>query len=471
MDYLNDPTILGIIGLLLVIGYLALHPQRRPDIWLIVVTISLFVLPRAGFVLSRLNVPLPLAHMLVALCVCEWLFLRHARRMEPSSLHGYFLIYAAIVGLSLAIGLATGGKYLTAFLELCFYLFAIGLFFYVTETFTERRQFDQFMRLVLLAAGIVSVYGVAQHYWGSSLLIEHVTYNSGSGLARSYVENPEVHRRVLSSYGDPNVLASQLVVFFAIAAALVIGRGVPSSWRLMALGLLLLCGLCTFHTGSRAGLVCLAIVTFAVFCWRSRWAFVFLPIIAVVFVLVIPGMLETALLSRFSHINTVSDMRVQFPQMAWELLRSIPFGCGLGNAVELKTQGFSWLFAVNPSGTLWGGFNSFWLNLFSRMGLPGLLAFACLVGALLRHIGRQIRFLPDGRVRAFVWGGLVGFGCQMLIWLLNNTYILPGGGLNFWFMMGMLVAGCRAYTAPAPVLAAYPSSAWPAASGRQVAPA
>ena len=110
MNYLNDPTILGIIGLLLVFGYLALHPQRRPDIWLIIVAIALFTLPRAGIVLNQLNIPLPVAHILVALCICEWLFLRNARRIEQSPLNGYFLVYAAIVGVSLAIGLATGGK-------------------------------------------------------------------------------------------------------------------------------------------------------------------------------------------------------------------------------------------------------------------------------------------------------------------------------------------------------------------------
>ena len=58
------------------------------------------------------------------------------------------------------------------------------------------------------------------------------------------------------------------------------------------------------------------------------------------------------------------------------------------------------------------------------------------------------RMVQDAWVRAFLIGTLAGFVGQSVIWLVNNTFMLPGGGLNFWFTMGMLVAGCQAFTEP-----------------------
>ena len=140
MSYLNDPIVTTLLVLTLMVGFFAMNPSRRPDLWLPVLTVALFALPRAGFVLSPVNLPLPVAHILVVLCIIEWLVLRHNRNPERSNVNLFFVIYAAMVGVGLAVGLSTGGHYRTAFLELCFYLFAIGLFFYASETFNGRRH-------------------------------------------------------------------------------------------------------------------------------------------------------------------------------------------------------------------------------------------------------------------------------------------------------------------------------------------
>ncbi len=450
MTYMNDPILLLLAGLSLVCLYLALNPRLRPDMWLIVLGSALLILPRAGLVLENINLPLPVGHILVGLCILEWLVLRQGRLQKWSSYNGYFLAYAAVVGMGLAIGMASGGNYRTAFLEMCFYLFAIGLFFYVSETFTTRRHFHIFLNLFLLAGILVSVYGIAQEYLGSSILVEHVTYNSGSDSARSYVSNPELHRRVLSSYGDPNVLAGQLIFFVAIALALIVGKDISPGRRMTAVGVWLFGAACIYFTGSRAGLLCLILSGFLVFLWRTRWALIILPLLLILFLGFVPGMLESNLVARIDGIHTDTDIRAQFPRLTWEMLQAVPFGCGLGNAVRLEWQGFGFSFASHPTATLWSGFNSFWLNLFSRLGVPGLVAFALLFGALLSYIIRQVRQVDSPEVRAVLVGGVVALFCQALIWLFNNTYILPGGGLNCWFMMGMLVAASRAFRTPVP---------------------
>ena len=448
---LNDTMIMMFVFAAGLFAFIALRARVHRELWLLVLTVALFAVPRAGVVLRQVQLPLPAAHVLAAVSIIEWLLFRRNRRAQRSRTGYFFILYTGVVGIGLMVGLATGGNHLIAFLELCFYLFSIGLFFYVSETFWTPHQFMLFMRVVLVISVVVSVYGAAQRYLGTSILVDRVTYNTGGhDISRSYLKTDELsQRRVLSSYGDPNVLASQLVVFSAIAMALLVGKGVPGHMRFGCLVVLAANLVCVAFSGSRAGIIGLSLAGAGVLLWRTRWALVILPVLAIVGSMLLRPLLETELLNRlfyFEGLLDMSDLRSHFPAMSWQLLQATPFGAGLGNTVMLDSVGTSWSFTVLPAGGIWAGFNSFWLNLFSRLGLPGVLAFAVLIGVLCAWVWRHARYVTDPQVKAFLVGGLIGLAGQWVIWLANNTYMLPGGGLNYWFMMGMLVSGCRAYS-------------------------
>jgi hypothetical protein len=158
-----------------------------------------------------------------------------------------------------------------------------------------------------------------------------------------------------------------------------------------------------------------------------------------------------------------------FPEMAWELFKGLPFGCGFGRKVALRMSGLDWSFIIKNTQTIWAsGFNSFWLNMFCRLGVPGLVSFLLVLIVLFRYIWCQARMVNDVYVKAVLVGTLAGFVGQGAIWMINNTYMLPGGGLNFWFTMGMMVAGCRAF-APQPYPMMLPAQ--PAWSSGQLATA
>lgn len=450
MDYLQDPIILAFLLLLAVSVVAFSHLRRQICLWLLLLTVTLFALPRAGVFVQQINLPLPLAHILAMLVIIQWFFSKRSRYRHQARFGYFFLIYAATAGLGLAIGLATGASYSMAFLELFFYLIAMGLFFYASETFTEKRHFLLFIGLILGFSVLVSFYGIAQRYLGSGILIDYVTYNSASDVARSYIAGSgfaDVNHRVLSSYGDPNVLAGQLLVFAGIALALMLGKKVPSHLKLLCFVVLCANVCCIIFTGSRAGMITLAFVAMIVLAWRSRWTLLFVPVMAMLaFVFVVP-VLELALTAKFHGLVSTDDIRRQFPIMAWELLKLVPFGSGFGNTVALEFEGFDWSFMVAPTSNVWTGFNSYWLNLFSRLGVLGLLSFILLLTVLFRYIWRQAQQLQHPLAQPILIGAMAGCVGQGVIWLVNNTYMLPGGGLNFWFMMGMMVAGCRAFAA------------------------
>jgi hypothetical protein len=452
MEYLQNPMVM-ILGLLaLTFSLMALQRRYRSELWLIVLMIFIFALPRAGVLVPGINLPLPIAHVLAAVLILEWLLFRRKRFPEPTSLNLYFLLYTAVAGLGLVIGLATGGVHRIMFLELCFYLFAIGLFFYASETFLQRRHFHVFGKLLLVISLGISTYGIAQRYFGSGILINNITYNAAHDVARSYVELPGAQMRVLSSYGDPNVLSSQLLVFTGMALALLLAKGVSARIRMLCIAVVTLNVICIFYTGSRAGMLLLPLVAIIICVWRTRWALFILPVLVFIGILFLPQWFAT---SRFAGGIGSEDVRHQFPQMAWRLLQVVPMGCGWGKTVLLQIQGMSWAFEVKPAHVVWMGFNSFWLTLFCRLGVPGVVTFIMLLAALFKYVWTRAKLINDPLVKAMLIGILAGFVGQWAIWMVNNTYMLPGGNLNFWFTMGMLVAGCRAY-APQPYPALLP---------------
>jgi hypothetical protein len=456
MEMFQDWVILALAAATGLCLYFTMSPRRRPEVWLIVLTVLLFALPRAGVMLRQVQLPLPLGYVLAAVMIVEWLVFREIRQREGHRhINLFFLLYAAAAGFGLILGLSAEGHYLTAFLELCFYLFAIGLFFYASETFSQPRHFRIFTRLVLVIAIFISLYGIAQRYLGSSILLNNLTYNSGSETAKTYLEIDAARRRVLSSYGDPNVLAGQLVMFYGIALALALGRRVSFRMRLAGTVVVILSILCIYCTGSRAGLLCLLVVPIGVLASRSRWALLLAPAAIAAGAIGYDGWRDFLLADRLSLETLGGDLRVQFPVMAWEMLKQYPLGCGLGRAITVKLSGLNWILEADSTTTLWSGFNSFWLNLFSRLGVAGVSAFVMLLAVLLTHVVRQTRRIWDPDVKAFILGGVSGLIGVILIWLVNNTYMLPGGELNFWFMLGLLTAGCRCFTmSPQPVLLA-----------------
>ena len=461
MGILKDPIIVIMLILLAVCTVLALRSHRQPRFWLAVMTILLFGLPRAGLVLPYPPLPLPLAHILAAIFIIDWL-LRHQEPLRGHTRFGrLFLLYAAIAGFGLALGLSTGGGYTLAFMEVCFYLFAIGIFFYASETFHQPEHFMSFVKMILVVSVLVSIYGIVQRYLGSSILIPHVTYTTGGAdISKIHLEQMYDIRlnRVLSSYGDPNVLMSQLMVFIGIALAIAVSRGINEKVRLLCVGVVIVNVICVIFTGSRAGIVCLIIVPMIVLTWRSRWALLLLPVIIITTLFWANSLMQSIHANprfqlMFSNAIYSEDGRFMFPQMAWQLLQITPVGCGFGKNVFLDIQGADWNFAVQGTNAVWAGFNSFWLNLFSRLGFPGVVSFVLLFVVLLRYIWRQAKLVQNPTVKAVLVGAVAGFIGQSIIWLVNNTYMLPGGGLNFWFMMGMMVAGCRAFASqPYPMM-------------------
>jgi hypothetical protein len=455
---------------------IAFKPQRHPALLLPLLILLLFALPRAGLSVQSIRLPLPLAHGLCALLILEWLILRPARHLEPHARFGrYFLAYAAIAGFALAMGLSQDNMPAITFIELCLYLFSMGLFFYTSDTFSRREDFLRCIRWLLATAVCVSLYGLAQLRWGAAILIPNITYTTGgSTLSRTYVETGELETtRVLSSYGDPNVLASQLLVFAAIGLAILLPKRLPVAWRFTGLVVLALSSACIWATGSRAAIIGMALAVAVIILWHNRWFVLLIPTLAALVILALGLTWLDSLNAWYDQLASSNDVRFQFPRMLWELTQAVPLGCGFGRTLVFNDPATSWSYSIVPTGVVWGGFNSFWLNLYCRIGLPGVLAFSGVLAVIFHFIWTRSRHADHPLAQAALVGLAAGFVGQWFIWLANNTYMLPGGGLNFWFLYGIAVAGARAFAPelrPVPLVAPAANFPFPAAAATPMPP-
>lgn len=467
MLFLQDPIIIVFLSLALFGLVVAFQPTRWPMPWLVVLTILFFAFPRAGFSLQKSLMPLPLAHILTMVLAMEWFIRRRIQPVGPKHFPYVFILYASVAFLGAGIGLSTGGNAFLIFQEICFYLFSMAIFFFVVDTFRQRRHFILFIHLIFIIAAGVSLYGIAQRFLGEDILIPHLTYtSSGLDFARSYIKIPNsIFNRVLSSYGDPNVLSAQLVFFVGVCFAVLIGKNVPVKYRLLTCGVLILCVLCIVYTSSRAALICLFLVPLMVIALKSRWT-----LLGLATALPIILFLSFGRIAEFANTHLagiLEDERVMYPRKLLDLLVLAPFGCGFGNKIITNLTGTELIFSIQTATNAWDGWNSFWLNLVMRLGFQGLIAFVLMVGILMHYVYRQSRQIHHPLAKAVVVGALAGFTGQALIWMVNNTFMLPGGGLNFWFMMGMIVMGSHVCSRePIPVLVPV-QPAWP---DRQVVP-
>ena len=79
MSILHNWIIISLFVLAGLSLYFSLRPRYKPEIWLIVLTLFLFALPRAGIVLQQVNLPLPIGYVLVVVMILEWLVFRETR--------------------------------------------------------------------------------------------------------------------------------------------------------------------------------------------------------------------------------------------------------------------------------------------------------------------------------------------------------------------------------------------------------
>lgn len=241
--------------------------------------------------------------------------------------------------------------------------------------------------------------------------------------------------RVFSIVESPNILGSIMMLLLPLAFAVLIMPNVKAWLRVALTGVVGAMGLCVLLTQSRGAWFGLA-VAMVVFCLLVRPAWLFILAGGGFASLLVPQVYN-----RIAYLFTPAYVassqrggRMLRYATGFSMFQENPWtGVGLGH--------FGGAVAMNHKNMFPTTFymDSFWLKTLVEMGIPGIAAFALLIGILLIWGLRAVHHAAPGRDRLMAAGAFSGLCGVILHNFMENIFEVPYMVAYFWFLAALLM--------------------------------
>jgi O-antigen ligase len=226
-----------------------------------------------------------------------------------------------------------------------------------------------------------------------------------------------------------------MVLLLPLAFAVLIRPGVKAYARLLLTAAVGAMGLCVLLTQSRGAWLGLA-VAMVVFCLLVQPAWLFILAGGAFASLLLPPVFN-----RISYLFTP-----QFVASSQRGGRMLRYATGFRMFLENPWTGtglghFGGAVAMNHKNLFPTTFymDSFWLKTLVEMGIPGIAAFAVLMGLLLAWGVRAVRRAEAGKDRLMAAGALAGLCGVILHNFLENIFEVPYMVVYFWLLAALLM--------------------------------
>jgi hypothetical protein len=212
----------------------------------------------------------------------------------------------------------------------------------------DRRELGHKAVKITLAVGLlVLVFGVVQYVFLPDTALKHLGYKRANGvLPAFFIDDKPDLERIMSTVRDPNSFGSYVLILVGLSSVFVVAK----KFKDMALGYVLLAGLCVFLTFSRAAWMgAVATVAVAMYFFftrrRERFARYKLPLVFGCATLVITGILGLLVFKDNYVVKNVvfhadestvladpNELRVRFWRESVKDIADEPLGSGPGTA-------------------------------------------------------------------------------------------------------------------------------------------
>ncbi len=385
--------------------------------------------PRALNTLIELSLLLAVAFLPVSKALVEigatsalllWLLQKALHKetlLKTPILNGLYLIFLALVSISLVNApaelLGIGARGILKWVEY------VGLFFLSFEIFQDPKSRKRLIAVFLVSMTVTALNGFYQLATGADLL-RHKTLDPGRII------------RMKSSLGSPNGLAAFFLIALPLAFAMV-RKSLGQFWKFAGfLALLALFTSAFIFTFSRAAFFALILALIFQIFLNRKWKWLFI---------IAGGILGLSLLFKdfaynyFGSLNlkdvTIGE-RLELWKLTWQIIQEHPW---LGSGVNLFHHKL-----VATGAYLEHGFkyaHNCYLQMWSEIGLLGLLAFLVPLGFIFRPIRTG---QPDSALGIALQTGLIAFLIQAFF--DTNFYGLETSVL-FWIFWGTFVGLSR----------------------------
>jgi putative inorganic carbon (HCO3(-)) transporter len=317
--------------------------------------------------------------------------------------------------LFISLSLFYSGKYIETSLVALFLKWGkyILIYFIVQDTIRKRSDLFAYLVIFLFSAGLASLSGITQFFWGVEFLRGREIQIMKGGF-----------RAITSAFKHCNDFGAFLIIPFFITLALFTAQKLSKLNRFLLLFLMAILVFCIFHTYSRGTWIgVLAGMCAIVFIYRRRQItaamFFFLSLI-----LLVPEWREIFL----SIFKAGGDAkRFEYWQVAIEMFKQSPFwGQGLGVFMVYLSDHY-------PGLPVFYAHNCF-LQILAESGIFGLIAFVAFVSAVL-YLGIKRYYLAKDPILLGGICGIIGFLVHSFFDV--QLYSLPLATL-FWLWMGVI---------------------------------
>ena len=283
---------------------------------------------------------------------------------------------------------------------LVYFAFILGFYLTVNAVRTKK-QLYALITSMLFAGAIVAIYGIYQHIFGFA---EGTTWTDTEMFE-------DIETRVISTFGNPNVLGEYLLLLIPVAAGFVLSR--PSKYNsvisLIVTALLSLCMVYTYSRGNWIGLIVAIILFFMFYDGRIIW-------LGVLFAFFIPMILPQNVIDRFLSVGNTKDTSTSYRVYIW--MGSIAMlkdywmsGIGLGSdAFNMIYPFYSYAGIVAPHA------HNLYLHIMVENGILGMLGFVIIIITYYRMvIATVVTKGKDKMLKAIITGlsaGLFGYLVQ-----------------------------------------------------------
>lgn len=335
-----------------------------------------------------------------------------------------FMVFMAFGGI-VSVG---GTESLKPALVYC--CFMMG-YFLVVNLIRSEMWMKRALYAMISSAAIVALYGIFENFFGTAITIWQDEDMFG-----------DIAGRVISTFGNPNVLGEYLLMVIPFALSMIIAAK-KNSGKFASLFVFAACCLCLVYTWSRGAWLgfIFAMALFLLVSTGKSLILVFLGIAAVPFA---PLVLPSNIINRITSIGNMGDSSTSYRVYIWNAAARMVknfcmSGIGIGSDAFSKVYIRYSLSGIEKAPHA----HNLFLQTCIEIGLPGLLVFLAVIVVFMQCSFSFFKKCMDGRMKSGKFLSLAGFcgimgvllqGLTDYIWYNYRVYLL------FWMVIGLTVA-------------------------------
>ncbi len=290
---------------------------------------------------------------------------------------------------------------------LVYFAFVLGFYLTVNAVRTKT-QLYALISAMLFAGAAVAIYGIYQHMFGFA---EGTTWTDTEMF-------DNIETRVISTFGNPNVLGEYLLLLIPVASGYILSR--PSQFNklvsVVVTALLALCMVYTYSRGNWIGLIVATILFFMFYDGRIVW-------LGVLFAFFVPMLLPQNVIDRFLSIGNTTDTSTSYRVYIW--MGSIAMlkdywmsGIGLGSdAFNMIYPFYSYSGIVAPHS------HNLYLHILVENGILGMIVFLIIVFTYYRMvISTIIAEKKDKMLKSTITGLSAGMFGYLVQGMFDNVW-------------------------------------------------